>query len=85
MGSLGPSNSLWDREFDTILIDLDDTLYHRPEIPAQVRQNIEGAWNPLGVLHALIKHDSTLPDIHFPTARIVRHTSFRSHVATVAT
>lgn len=43
MGSLGPSNSLWDREFDTILIDLDDTLYHKPAIPAQVRQNIEGA------------------------------------------
>jgi hypothetical protein len=42
MGSLGPSNSLWDREFDTILIDLDDTLYHRPEIPLAVRANIEG-------------------------------------------
>lgn len=49
MGSLGPShslmgrtNSLWDREFDTILIDLDDTLYHVPEIPQTVRDNIQG-------------------------------------------
>lgn len=41
MGSLGPSNSLWDREFDTILIDLDDTLYQQPLIPAAVRHNIQ--------------------------------------------
>lgn len=45
MGSLGSSAStslLWDREFETILIDLDDTLYHNPEIPVLVRANIEG-------------------------------------------
>lgn len=41
MGSLGPCK-YYDREFDTILIDLDDTLYRVEEIPARVRQNISG-------------------------------------------
>eukprot|EP00878_Enallax_costatus_P006253 GHUV01006556.1.p1 GENE.GHUV01006556.1~~GHUV01006556.1.p1 ORF type:complete len:267 (+),score=85.63 GHUV01006556.1:297-1097(+) len=30
-----------DREFETIIFDLDDTLYHSPEIPQTVRQNIQ--------------------------------------------
>jgi hypothetical protein len=45
MGSLGPASSLrglWDKDFDHILIDLDDTLYHKPEIAARVRKNIAG-------------------------------------------
>ena len=29
------------RNFQHILIDLDDTLYHKPEIPLMVRQKIE--------------------------------------------
>jgi hypothetical protein len=37
------SESIWGREFDTILIDLDDTLYHVREIPRQVCANIQGA------------------------------------------
>jgi hypothetical protein len=44
MGSLGPCR-YYDREFDTILIDLDDTLYRVEEIPLTVRQNISGAWH----------------------------------------
>lgn len=41
MGSLGAASSrgLFP-EFDAILIDLDDTLYQQPAIPAAVRQNI---------------------------------------------
>lgn len=42
MGSLGPARGPWDKGFDAILIDLDDTLYHQPLIPAAVRRNIAG-------------------------------------------
>jgi hypothetical protein len=53
MGSIGPCR-YYDREFDTILIDLDDTLYRVEEIPLTVRQNISGAWHPARV-HAACK------------------------------
>ncbi len=58
MGSLGPC-TYYDREFDTILIDLDDTLYRVEEIPQTVRQNISGAFvaHP-AMVHAAFKRAS---------------------------
>lgn len=68
MGSLGPASSLrglWGKDFEHILIDLDDTLYHKLEIAARVRQNIAGMWHPSCLPQASSSglHVSTRPDV----------------------